>query len=759
MPFTGSDADSSSASSHQHPMAISISGAPPSENVYLVSTEENAISPKNFFIEIRGILDVEHLLKTAIVLLDVDCGNLEILVKTLLNAIPQHRRPNLPYIEIRKRLFSFSKADDFHVPVVRHRIQGMRMNSTGVPVVDQSWLVIYGSFENLDNRTVAFARMNLPTNFGPGLGDVQFVTLVLAPIFEKDTKSALETAHTFSTLFGNVFLRQRLLDTYSSHTFITEINNSIDRLAFELPLDVETKIKTAVEAKQHRIWYPGRGIVDDVCRRGRQYQADFTDGFSDTRSLRKTISSAVFLYFAIVPTAIALGMLNDANTNGLINVKKEILAQWIGGLLFGLTGGQLFLIMLSTAPISIYIQVIHDIAESGGHDFFKMFTMTGLWCSAILIVFAFFEASIIMKYAKRSLEELFGLFISIALIVKAVQATVDSIGRYRSNCPGAGDAGYDKLDCDRSVGLLFLLLVAGTLWISMTLYNFRTTPFLTKTKREILADYALPIGVVIVSFIGSYCFESVPQEVFTYDPHSNPITVTAFWDQPGSAHVICFGLSIPLAILFFMDQSIVTNTVDNSQNNLQKGPAANWDLFVVAIMNVILSVLGLPWMHGALPQAFLHLKAMADVEDRLVNGTVQQVIVKNRESRLATIIAHVLMIPTYFWLLPILQLVPTAVFHGLFLYLALTSMIGNELCERRSYPPLHYIRRVPQRIVHFFTLTEVIQLALLCFIGFAPWPVLEMAFPIVTFLFIPFRSLILPFIFEKKHLEALDGVH
>jgi hypothetical protein len=32
-------------------------------------------------------------------------------------------------------------------------------------------------------------------------------------------------------------------------------------------------------------------------------------------------------------------------------------------------------------------------------------------------------------------------------------------------------------------------------------------------------------------------------------------------------------------------------------------------------------------MHGALPQAFLHLRALADIEDRLVDGTVQAMYV------------------------------------------------------------------------------------------------------------------------------------
>ena len=30
-------------------------------------------------------------------------------------------------------------------------------------------------------------------------------------------------------------------------------------------------------------------------------------------------------------------------------------------------------------------------------------------------------------------------------------------------------------------------------------------------------------------------------------------------------------------------------------------------------------------MHGALPQTFLHLRALADIEDRIVGGTVQSV--------------------------------------------------------------------------------------------------------------------------------------
>jgi hypothetical protein len=99
-----------------------------------------------------------------------------------------------------------------------------------------------------------------------------------------------------------------------------------------------------------------------------------------------------------------------------------------------------------------------------------------------------------------------------------------------------------------------------------------------------------------MAVVGAWIFEDIPKETFTFDEQKPVLTAQNFWNQSIVAHATCFGLGIPLAILFFVDQLIVTNTVDNTQNNLKKGSAANWDLFVVGLMNALLSVLGLPWV-------------------------------------------------------------------------------------------------------------------------------------------------------------------
>lgn len=55
---------------------------------------------------------------------------------------------------------------------------------------------------------------------------------------------------------------------------------------------------------------------------------------------------------------------------------------------------------------------------------------------------------------------------------------------------------------------------------------------------------------------------------------------------------------------------------------LKKGSAYHWDLLVVAVVNGFLSIFGLPWVHAALPHSPFHVRALADVEERVDRGHV-----------------------------------------------------------------------------------------------------------------------------------------
>ncbi len=83
--------------------------------------------------------------------------------------------------------------------------------------------------------------------------------------------------------------------------------------------------------------------------------------------------------------------------------------------------------------------------------------------------------------------------------------------------------------CNQASSVLFLFLMLGTVWLGVSIFNFKKTfvfiilifliqifinyaisrPFLSAGKREALSDYALPIAVVTMSFVGSYLFQDV----------------------------------------------------------------------------------------------------------------------------------------------------------------------------------------------------------------------------------------------------------
>lgn len=59
--------------------------------------------------------------------------------------------------------------------------------------------------------------------------------------------------------------------------------------------------------------------------------------------------------------------------------------------------------------------------------------------------------------------------------------------------------------------------------------------------------------------------------------------------------------------------------------------------------------------------------------------------------------------------------------------------------SQTAYPPTHYIRRVPQRKIHYFTGLQVLQLLILCGFGMSPLPYMKMIFPLIMIGMIPIR--------------------
>ncbi|XP_051819783.1 solute carrier family 4 member 11 isoform X3 [Antechinus flavipes] len=806
-----------------------------SSGCVLLHTSRKYLKLKNFEEEIRAHRDLDSFLARASIILNETATTLDDVLCEMLRRFsqdPNNAEPGFNFDRIMATLFTDSGTPrEGTVHLLSDIIQGVTATFTGVQY-QQSWLCIICNIKSLQRRHVCISRLERPQNWGENSCEVRFVILVMAPPKTKSTKTATEVARTFATMFSDITFRQRLLETRTTEEFKDALVQQRHLLTVIKPQSSvlsQREIYTPVRPRQHGTkdlqvsagprreageggqprlpadppllpFLPGqchdflqlgKGIMDDVARRFPVYALDFTDGvIGSNKSLGKYLTTTIFLYFACLLPTIAFGSLNDENTKGVIDVKKTIAGQSIGGLLYALFSGQPLVVLLTTAPLALYIHVIRGICDDYNLDFHAFYAWTGLWNSFFLAVYAIFNLSLLMKVFKRSTEEIIALFISITFVLDAVKGMVKIFQKYYfgAHVSEYGEAHLSPAELSlnssilmnsshsadgdgeppgRETALLSLMLMLGTVWLGHTLYQFKKSPYLHGRVREALSDCALPISVLTFSIVGSFVFHGIKMSKFSYNPSESLFELAKVQSLSLGAVGSAMGLGFLLSMLFFIEQNLVAALANAPENRLVKGTAYHWDLLLIALINMGLSLFGLPWLHAAYPHSPLHVRALAFVEERVEFGHICETIVSVKETRLTTLGASIL-VGLSLLLLPFpLQSIPKAVLYGLFLYIALTSLDNSQLCERialllkeqTAYPPTHYIRRVPQRKIHYFTGLQVLQLLLLCAFGMSSLPYMKMIFPLIMIAMIPIRYILMPRIIEAKYLDAMDAEH
>jgi hypothetical protein len=170
---------------------------------------------------------------------------------------------------------------------------------------------------------------------------------------------------------------------------------------------------------------------------------------------------------------------------------------------------------------------------------------------------------------------------------------------------------------------------------------------------------------------------------------------------------------------------------------------------------------GLPWLVAATVRSLNHVRSLATLEEVVSSGgETRERIIHVRENRLTGFAIH-LLIGCSLLLLPYLNEVPMAILYGLFLFMGIVSMKGNQLFERLSlwimdsslYPRNHYTQRVPRWTMHLFTLIQLGCLTVLLVVKVSAVGIL---FPLFIALLVPVRLLLNRF-FAEDHLKALDA--
>ena len=520
------------------------------------------------------------------------------------------------------------------------------------------------------------------------------------------------------------------------------------------------------EALPEGLRYTGRlfgGMIGDLRRRLPHYASDLREALHP-----KCLASVLFLYFACLAPTLTFGGIMAEMTGFRIGVVETLVSTAVCGMVFGLIGGQTLIILGSTGPILIFTAMLFDLsalvwgAEAGPAQFLPAYAWVGLWTAAFVLVLAATDASSLMRYFTRFTDEIFAALISVIYIASAISALVAVVRTV-----------YSRPTTSHDDALVPLLLAFGTFYIAMTLSRFRRSPYLLPRIREFLADFGPTIALGSMTLVAVWLHQKVrlnlnelPAPDSFRPTHPTDAETARPWlinlfDAPQWVWLAAAGPALLGAVLVYVDQNITARLVNSPDHKLRKGEAYHWDLAVVGLLVGVCSIFGLPWCVAATVRSLNHVRSLATVEEVVTHhGDKREQIIHVRENRLTVFTIHALFLGSLL-ILPLLKAIPMAALYGLFLYMGVVSMGGNQFLRRLAlwftdparYPTTHYLRRVPVRTIHRFTLLQLACLLALAGIQISSWGIL---FPLLVVLLVPIR-LLAGRLFKPEHVATLDA--
>jgi mannitol/fructose-specific phosphotransferase system IIA component (Ntr-type) len=516
--------------------------------------------------------------------------------------------------------------------------------------------------------------------------------------------------------------------------------------------------------------YSGRlfgGILGDFRRRIGHYRSDFTDGLHP-----KALSATLFMLFAVLAPTVTFGGLMAAYTGNRIGPFELIVATAICGTIYALFSGQPLTLLGGTGPLLVFTAILYGLCVEFEVPFLPAFAWVGLWTGAFMVVLAVTDAGCLMRYFTRFTNEIFAALITTIFIISAIRKLAQA---------------FENLDEQRhhATAVLTLLLALGTVYVAHSLSRFRRSRFLMSWMREFLADFGPAIALLAMTLfafqLNDVDLDPLPMpdslrpthevETAVVDPETGlekTIRIPRKWlidlgDVPGWVPLAAIVPALLGTVLMFVDQNITVRLVNSRDHKLKKGEAYHWDFGLLGVMTAGLSLFGLPWVVAATVRSLNHVRSLAATEEVIVpGGDAREKIIHVRETRLPALCIHLLMAASLVFL-AYLKYIPMAVLYGLFLFMGIVSIRGNQLFERMSlwvmdrnlYPSTHYIRMVPNRRIHAFTLIQFAGLLLLGLVQIAP-PEIGILFPLLVVLMVPLRMLMNRH-FEASDLAALDA--
>ena len=222
-----------------------------------------------------------------------------------------------------------------------------------------------------------------------------------------------------------------------------------------------------------------------------------------------------------------------------------------------------------------------------------------------------------------------------------------------------------------------------------------------------------------------------------------------------------------LLVLFFFDHNVSSLLSQQKRFQLEKPPSYHYDFAVLGTIFALCGFFGVPPGNGLIPQAPLHVRALATIEN--IDG--KEVYRKVEEKRWSNFLQSALCLVTLL-IMPIISMIPKAVLSGTFLYMGVSGLGDNGLFDRACGMLMEPSRRPvlwlggtekpdwAQQVTRY-TLTQlacvtvIFIISLNCFLGLNGPPI-SIAFPFFIAALVAIREKILPKFLSEEELEILD---
>jgi len=213
-------------------------------------------------------------------------------------------------------------------------------------------------------------------------------------------------------------------------------------------------------------------------------------------------------------------------------------------------------------------------------------------------------------------------------------------------------------------------------------------------------------------------------------------------------------------------QNLTTLILNRKDHMLKKGPAYHLDLLVCGVfIYPICSFLGLPFTHASTVPCLVHLISLStrEVVPLEGGGSTTRVVKVIEAGRTTNAGIHGLLLLSLLFT-PVMRLIPRSVLFGVFLFMGIGSMAGNQLFDRlhlfsiwvaKDYPKYEYTKHVGFWALHRFTILQVSLLIILFVLTRVR--ALAVVFPFFIGLFVPIRWAMGRYeVWSKEDLKWLD---